>query len=105
LIAYQVVQRTNEIGIRMALGARRTDVLRATLRQALIWIAAGILIGMPLALNATRVAESLLFGLTRTDPIASIGAAAVMSAMGMLAAFIPAWRASTMDPLVALRHE
>jgi putative ABC transport system permease protein len=105
VIAYRVVQRTNEIGIRMALGASRRDVLRATLGQALAWIAAGVAVGVPLALGAARLAASLLFGLSATDPTVLGGAAVLMSALGLIAAYLPARRASTRDPLVALRHE
>jgi predicted permease len=105
LIAYHVVQRTSEIGIRMALGAQRSDVLLATLQRGLVWIAAGVAAGVPLALSAARVAQGLLFGLSPSDPGPLLTAAAVMSAMGLLAAYIPARRASRVDPLVALRHE
>ena len=105
LIAYHVVQRTSEIGIRMALGAQRSQVLWATLQRGLVWIAAGVAAGVPLALSVSRVAQGLLFGLSPSDPCPLIAAAAVMSAMGLLAAYIPARRASRVDPLVALRHE
>jgi predicted permease len=105
LIGYQVVQRTNEIGIRMALGAHRADVLWATLRRALVWTAAGILAGIPLALMASRTAESLLFGLNPIDTMTLFAAAAIMLMFGTLAAFVPARRASRVDPLVALRYE
>jgi predicted permease len=106
LIAYHVVQRTSELGIRMALGASRGHVLWTTVRRGLAWIVAGIVIGSPLALSASRVAQGLLFGLTTaTDTGVLIGAATVMSAMGLLAAYIPARRASRVDPLVALRAE
>jgi predicted permease len=105
LMAYHVVQRTSEIGIRMALGAQRTDVLWATVRGSLTWIAAGIVIGVPLASGASRVAQGLLFGLSANDPGTFIAATIVMTTVGLLAAFIPAWRASRIDPLVALRAE
>jgi predicted permease len=105
LIAYQVVQRTSEIGIRMALGAQRTEVLRATLRRALLWTTVGVVIGMPVAMGASRVAESLLFGLSATDPATLAGAAALMLTFGLLAAYIPARRASRIDPIAALKYE
>ena len=105
LVAYNVAQRTSEIGIRMALGSRRGDVLRMTLGRGFVWIAVGLAAGVPLALFASRVAQGLLFGLSVTDPGSLIGAAAVMSAMGLLAAYIPARRASRVDPLIALRGE
>jgi predicted permease len=105
LIAYHVVQRTSEIGIRMALGAQRSHMLWVTMRQGLAWIAFGIAAGIPLALSASRVARGLLFGLSATDAGTLIGAAIVMSAIGLLAAYIPARRASRVDPLIALRCE
>ena len=80
LIGYQVVQRTNEIGIRMALGAQRTQVLWATLRRALIWTTAGVALGIPLALTASRAAESLLFDLNPMDVVTLSAAAALMLA-------------------------
>jgi predicted permease len=105
LISYQVVQRTGEIGIRMALGAQRTQVLWATLQRALIWTIAGIALGVPLALIASRAAESLLFGLSPMDVMTLTAAAVIMLIFGGLAACIPARRASRVDPLVALRFE
>ncbi|MPY90343.1 MAG: FtsX-like permease family protein [Luteitalea sp.] len=105
LIAYHVVQRTSEIGIRIALGAQRRDVLWVTLRQGVVWIAGGVAAGVPLALSASQVAQSLLFGLSATDAGTLLGAAGVMSALGLLAAYIPARRAARVDPVVALRAE
>ena len=105
LIGYQVVQRTNEIGIRMALGAERAHVLWTTLRRALVWTMGGVALGVPLALLASRTAESLLFGLSPMDVVTLSAAAAIMVTLGALAAYIPAHRASRVDPLVALRYE
>jgi hypothetical protein len=105
LIAYHVVHRTSDIGIRMALGAQRSHVLRVTMQRGLGWIAAGLAIGIPLALSASRAAQGLLFGLSATDPGALLGAAGLLAAMGMLAAYIPARRASRVDPLIALHGE
>jgi predicted permease len=105
LIAYFVLQRTSEIGIRMALGSQRSAVLWAMLRPALTWIAIGVAIGLPLALATARAARSQLFGLSPADPRVLAGAVIVMSALGLLAALIPARRAMHVDPLVALRSE
>jgi hypothetical protein len=105
LISYQVVQRTSEIGVRMALGAQRGHVLRAVLRQTLTWIAAGIALGVPLALSLSRFAQSLLFGLDATDVSTLTLSVSVLSALGLVAGYLPARRASRIDPLVALRYE
>jgi predicted permease len=105
LIAYQVAQRTGEIGIRLALGAQRHDVIWVVLRRAVAWIAAGVVVGVPLALSVSRVAESFLFGLSATDLRTLAGAAIVMVVMGLLAGFIPARRATRIDPMISLRAE
>jgi predicted permease len=105
LLAYHVAQRTSEIGIRMALGARRADVLAATLRRALLWIAAGAAIGVPLAAGASRLAQGMLFGLEGGDAGALTGAVVLMSLLGLLAAYLPARGASRVDPLIAIRCE
>ncbi|MGH9373796.1 MAG: ABC transporter permease, partial [Vicinamibacterales bacterium] len=104
LIAYQVVQRTSEIGLRMALGAQRGQVLSATLQRGLAWIALGLAAGIPLAVMSARLVQGLLFGLSATDAGTLAGAAGFLSAMGLLAAYIPARRASRIDPLMALRR-
>jgi hypothetical protein len=105
LIAYRVVRRTSEIGLRMALGAQRGDVVRETLRSAVVWIAAGVAIGIPLALSMTRLVQSQLFGLRAGDLRTLLVAASLMFAMGLLAGCVPARRAARVDPLVALRYE
>ena len=105
LIAYFVVQRTAEIGLRIALGAQRTDVLWMLLRRSLFWIGAGIALGAPLALAAARGAAALVFGVNPMDPATLAGAALVMVVMGMAAALIPSRRALNVDPLAALRVE
>lgn len=105
LIAYQVVRRSSEIGIRMALGARHRDVMWAMLRRGFVWMACGTAIGVPVALIASRVTQGLLFGVSPTDPATLIGAAGVMLAVGLLAGYIPARRASRVDPAIALRSE
>jgi putative ABC transport system permease protein len=105
VISYIVATRRNEIGIRMALGASRTDVVRTILRQTLLLLICGVAIGVVLALAVGRSAGSLLFGLKPHDPFAFIGASALLLLVGLVAGFVPVYRASRLDPMVALRHE
>jgi len=105
LIAHSVTRRTQEIGIRMSLGAERSDVLRLVLveggRLALI----GVVIGVAASLVITRLMSSLLFGISATDPLTFVGVAALLAAVTLLASYIPARRAMRVDPMVALRYE
>jgi predicted permease len=105
LLAYMVARSTNEIGIRMALGARRAEVVGLVLRGALRLLAFGILLGVPVAWAGSRWIGSMLFGLRGTDPLTASIAAAILAATGLSAALLPAWRAARIDPLAALRHE
>jgi predicted permease len=105
LIAYQVAQRTSEIGVRMALGAASRDVVWEMARAAFIWIIAGIAIGVPLAVAASRAAQTLLFGLSPTDAGTLVGAVGVMLVLGLVAGYLPARRVARIDPAVALRSE
>ncbi len=105
LLAYAVARRTSEIAIRMALGAERADVLRMVVRDALRLLGLGIALGLPAAWAASRWVSSMLFGLTPTDPITVLAATALLAGFGLLAGFIPALRASRVDPMVALRYE
>jgi putative ABC transport system permease protein len=105
VISYMVVQRTKEIGIRMAIGAERVDVLRLILREAGLLTITGLVIGAGLALGAAQVAKSLLYGLKPRDPLTLIAAVVVLSAVAAFASFWPAYRASKLDPLIALRYE
>jgi predicted permease len=105
LVGHHVAQRTREIGVRMALGAERSQVLWATLARALLWTASGIALGIPIALSVSRLAESLLFGLSPRDTATLAGAAVLLLAFGLVAAYIPARRAANIDPLAALRYE
>jgi predicted permease len=105
LMSYSVARRTNEIGIRMALGAQRQDVLRLVMRESMVLVVAGVIIGAALALAASRFVATLLFGLAGTDPLTIAGAIAVMVSVSALAGFLPARRASRVDPMVALRYE
>jgi predicted permease len=108
-MAYTVAQRTAEIGLRMALGARRAAVVGTVIRQALCVVAIGVAIGVPLTLGAVRLAgtvlDQMLFGLGRYDPLVMTGAAAILALVAIVAALVPARAAARVDPLLALRHE
>jgi predicted permease len=108
-MAYSVAQRTPEIGLRMALGARRAAVVDMVVRQALVLVAIGVAIGVPLTLGAARltgtVLDQMLFGVERYDPLVMSGAAAILALVAIVAALVPARAAARVDPLLALRHE
>jgi predicted permease len=105
LMAYAVTQRRREIGVRMALGAEGRDVLRLVLARALRIIAVGLIVGLAGAAAATRVLQSFLFGVTPTDPIAFTVVTLLMLTIGLIAAWLPARRATRIDPCEALRAE
>ena len=105
VISYSVSQRTREIGLRMALGARSGDVLAMVLRDGLLLTAIGIVIGVAGALALTRVLSNLLYEISPSDPLTFGGVAALILAVAAAACLIPARRAATVDPMVALRHE
>jgi len=105
LMAYAVTRRTNEIGIRMALGARGADVLRLVMREMLLLVLLGVALGLGAAVAATRLISSLLFGLSATDPATLALAALLLIAVAALAGYLPARRAAGVDPMVALREE
>ena len=105
VMAYAVAQRTREIGVRVALGAGRRDVMRLVLRRSVLLTAAGIALGVAGAAGLTRYLESMLFGLRPLDAATFAGVAAVFAAIAMLASYVPARRAASVDPLVALREE
>jgi len=105
LAAYAVTRRTNEIGVRMALGAEASRVLWMVMRESLTLAALGVAIGIPVSLAAARLIASVLFGLKTTDPATIVFAALAMIAVAALAAYLPARRASKVDPMVALRYE
>jgi len=105
VLAYTVTQRTNEIGIRMALGAESADVLRMVLRRTLILAAVGIALGTAAALAVTRVLAKFLFEVKPTDTVTFIAVAALLAGVALLASAIPARRAAKVDPMVALRYE
>jgi ABC-type antimicrobial peptide transport system permease subunit len=103
--AYSVAQRTNEIGIRMALGASRTNVYDLVLRGAFARVALGLLLGLPLAVGAGRLISAQLYGVTFWDPVALTVAAVSLGACAFAAAIIPATRAAGLSPMRALRTE
>ena len=103
LISYTVARRTNEIGIRVALGASQRSVLGATLGESLALVAAGAAIGLPAALVLTRLIAARLFGVSPGDPLTIAGVLVLLVAVTMLAGLIPARRAARIDPLRALR--
>ncbi len=105
VIAYAVRQRTQEIGLRMALGATRRDVLALVMKESLTPVAIGIVLGMTTALMATRLLATLLYQVTATDPLTFALVVIALAATGALATAIPTWRAMNADPLTALRHE
>jgi ABC-type antimicrobial peptide transport system permease subunit len=105
VISYIVVMRRNEIGIRMALGASRRNVVGVILRQTFVLLALGIAVGVVLALAVTRGASSLLYCLQPNDPLSFVGSSALLIGVALPASFVPAHRASRVDPMVALRYE
>lgn len=105
LLAYSVATRVREIGVRMALGARRAVVVKMIVREGLLVVIPGVLVGVPCALAAARLVRSQLYGLAPHDPATIIGAATVFTVTGFVAALLPALRASKIDPMTALRPE
>jgi putative ABC transport system permease protein len=105
LLAYSVVRQTKEIGIRMALGAQRARVVAQIISRAARLTLIGIAFGLPLAWGASRWIASLLFGVTPTDPSVVARAVALLGMAALVAAYLPAWRASSVNPVEALRHE
>jgi ABC-type antimicrobial peptide transport system permease subunit len=104
-MSYAVARRRNEIGIRMALGAERGDIVRLVLGEATWLIASGVAIGGALAVAAARTARTLLFGLQPGDPLTVAAGIAALAFIGLAAGGVPAWRASHLEPTEALREE
>jgi ABC-type antimicrobial peptide transport system permease subunit len=104
-VSYRVACRTSEIGIRMALGAQRASVVRMVLREVSTLAAVGLTIGLATAMGASRFVESFLYALKPNDPMTLAAGVAILLAAIVIAGYVPAWRASRIDPMVALRHE
>jgi ABC-type antimicrobial peptide transport system permease subunit len=105
VLSFAVVQRTREIGVRIAVGAQSWDVLSLVVRQGLKLVFFGSVLGIVGALVATRLVSSFLYGVTTTDPVTFVGVSLLLIVVAVLASYIPARRATKVDPMVALRYE
>src|SRR5262249_6210309 len=105
VMAYSVTQRTQEIGIRMAIGAQRQDVFALVLRQGAVVVGAGVIGGLAVALAAARLGSGLLFGVRPGEPLVYLVTSALLCVVALVASYVPARRATRVDPLAALRYE
>jgi ABC-type antimicrobial peptide transport system permease subunit len=104
-MAHAVVRRTNEIGIRMALGAERRNIIWMVLKESLLLVGIGLAVGIPAAWASAHLISSQLFGLNPSDPVSLATAALLLTVVAALAGYLPARKASRVNPLVALRYE
>jgi putative ABC transport system permease protein len=105
VVSYAVAQRTHEVGIRMALGARSEHVVRLVVRQGALLTLIGLVLGIAGALGATHLITHLLFGVSAADPVTFAGVCLILAAVAALASYLPARRATRVDPMIALRAE